>query len=385
MERATISLFFVARVSFALIAAAVGSALSAQAQPSGDDVATALRDNVVRLRADWEAGSNQDGFGFIVAEREGKALIATANHVVRTDGVAANRVTVWYFQDQGHKIAADILETSSPDLDLALLEAPLPAEVSWHRDSLSATEPARGLRLWFVGRTGFWDIPAQPGTMSKVSTTKPEMQIEGLNVEVGTSGSPLIGETGIVGMIIRDTGTVAIATPITAIKNAMMEWNLPFELAEAHPNISPWPQTSKGDIGRLAGDAIVPDGNMDYEKSGYSFFNRENVPWNAPNADILVATIDQTNRTGIQFFLPFDVPPYNAQQDSHASSGIRQATRPFDDLKTCPSSAEYEHHWFLPQLDGVYCVRTRNGDRFVKIKVETISKDKIEFSWAILQ
>jgi hypothetical protein len=95
--------------------------------------------------------------------------------------------------------------------------------------------------MWFVGRAGLWDIPAQPGTMSKISTTKPEMQIEGLNIQVGTSGAPLIGEAGIVGMIIRDTGSVAIATPIAAIKSAVAESNLPFELIDAHPTIAPWP------------------------------------------------------------------------------------------------------------------------------------------------
>jgi hypothetical protein len=90
--------------------------------------------NVVRLHADWDGAPGQDGFGFIVAERAGKALIATADHVVRNSGVAASRVTVSYFQDQGHRIAGDLLEISNPDLDLALLEAPLSGDVTWHKD-----------------------------------------------------------------------------------------------------------------------------------------------------------------------------------------------------------------------------------------------------------
>jgi hypothetical protein len=62
MERGKVPLRQIARLAtrVAFIVVLVGGAGRAQAERAGDDVAIALRDNVVRLHAQWQDGAGQD-------------------------------------------------------------------------------------------------------------------------------------------------------------------------------------------------------------------------------------------------------------------------------------------------------------------------------------
>jgi Papain family cysteine protease len=134
-----------------------------------------------------------------------------------------------------------------------------------------------------------------------------------------------------------------------------------------------------------AGDASVLDGFRFFDNSGYSFAQAERVPWNSPEADILVAKQNVSELRFASLFLPFDAPPYNSEQDDSAQSGIlKLAGSDYDDVQNCPSSG-YQYHWTNPEVGDVYCVRTRSGTGFVKIRISALADEKIDFEWQVLR
>jgi putative spermidine/putrescine transport system substrate-binding protein len=269
MERPEVSHLMTVKFRLLLVAVIATCVGGLPALPDNDDAALSLRDNVVRLQAEWSDGTSQNGFGFIVAERGGKALIATANHVVRDSDTVAQKVTLWYFGDQGKSVPAEILSSSEPQLDIAVIEAPLPDFVAWRKDSLGKAPAARGTQVWYVGKDADWYVPAVPGTVNKVSSVKHEIQIDGLNIVVGTSGGPLIDRSGIVGMIVRDKpGAVTTAITIDAITALFNDdWNLPFGLkAAAGAPASNQPASNQTTNDQPADNqtaAVVPANSMD--------------------------------------------------------------------------------------------------------------------------
>ena len=147
------------------------SPLAAGAQSTGEQLALSLRHNVVSVVAE-RPGRVEEGFGFIVGEREGQVFIVTANHVVRGDepGDVATRVAIRYFHDQRLSYEATLLERSDRTYDIALLRAEVPNDLRWHRAAHGSQENVqRNAPVWF------WDERA-PGSsrQSRVgSTTSP--------------------------------------------------------------------------------------------------------------------------------------------------------------------------------------------------------------------
>lgn len=211
-----------------------------QAQPSGDELADKLRNNVVKITAKRESGESTQGFGFIVGKQHNQFYIVTANHVVRSNrpGGASTSVKVKFYSDPGHSYEADLLETfyGNPQ-DFAVIKLTAPPNFSWEPKSLIPLERIRkGIRgkdVWFIGRSGEWYIPAIPG---KINSERPDLHsiihVDMVSVRVGTSGAPLITQNGIIGMIIQDEVGSARAVSIEAIKAAFDEWRYPWSLQE---------------------------------------------------------------------------------------------------------------------------------------------------------
>jgi S1-C subfamily serine protease/tetratricopeptide (TPR) repeat protein len=202
------------------------------AQSDGEKLALSLRHNVVSI-AVQRTGGVHNGFGIIIGERDGRLFIATANHIVRgdtpDDGV--KRITIRYFQSPNDAYDAKLLGSSNATYDLAVLEAPAPSGLEWYRQSLRV-DPAlqRGTPVWFIGREGRWYIPTQPGRLNSV-TLDFRIRVDNLNVQVGTSGAPLLAEDGIIGMILIDEAAgVSRALAIGIIKRAFQLWDLPWDL-----------------------------------------------------------------------------------------------------------------------------------------------------------
>ena len=135
-----------------------------------------------------------------------------------------------------------------------------------------------------------------------------------------------------------------------------------------------------GSLSANEGSVTLLDGFKHYDKSGFSFAKSEQVSWASPNADILAAKKNDDNL--ISLFLPFDVPPYNSAQ---AQSGIfRMSGDDYSSVQSCPEEG-YEYHWKDISLGEVFCVRTRSGNSFVKIKILSIEPDKVDIQWKVIK
>jgi S1-C subfamily serine protease/tetratricopeptide (TPR) repeat protein len=167
-----------------------------------------------------------------VGERDEHLYIVTANHVVRGVGpdAIASRVMIRYFQDQETSYEAKLLGVSSRAYDLAVLVAPRPAWLKWHRASRGSEKSVqRGTPVWFIGRGGNWYIPTEAGRLNSV-TLEFRIRVDGLNVMIGSSGGPLLSENGIMGMVLGHEGDVAEAISIDIIERAFSLWDLPWDL-----------------------------------------------------------------------------------------------------------------------------------------------------------
>ena len=207
-------------------------------QPSGDELALKLRDNVVKISAKRGSGESSHGFGFIVGKQRDQFYIVTANHVVRSNrpGGASTSVKVKFYSDPGRSYEADLLETfyGKPQ-DFAVIQVTAPPNLSWQSKALVPLESIkRGIRgedVWFIGRSGKWYIPTIPG---RINSERPDLHsiihVDIASVRVGTSGAPLITKNGIIGMIIQDEIDSARAVSVEAIKAAFDEWRYPWSI-----------------------------------------------------------------------------------------------------------------------------------------------------------
>lgn len=211
----------------------------------GEALANDLRRNVVRIVSRWPGGLEHSGFGFVVGERAGFIYIATADHVVRdySQNQIASAPGLFFFQDMGKEYRGDLLTTHLVQTlgDVAVIRTQPPPGFSWRRDALARVAPVRGADVWFVGLTGTWFVPARSGAISNIEPNN-TIRFEGLTIRLGTSGAPLIAQTGILGMIVTDADVYGDATPIEVIERAFRDWQYPWQLTTTSP-IAPPPAT----------------------------------------------------------------------------------------------------------------------------------------------
>jgi hypothetical protein len=203
----------------------------------GPDNARDLRKNVVKIRAERGDSPEENGYGFIVGERERDLYIVTANHVVRSDvpGASNGNVEVMFFSDQGKWHSAELLERVLSNKDVAVIRVKRPEGLMWKANSLAVEKgPLSGRQVWFIGRPGVddeWYVTFTPGIVSKGPNTNYELTVETNIVRPGMSGAPVLTETGIAGMIIRDKdAAIAIAIALDPIKEAFDQWQYPWDL-----------------------------------------------------------------------------------------------------------------------------------------------------------
>jgi Trypsin-like peptidase domain len=236
----------------ALVMLVMAAAVAARAQnPSGEDVALKLRSNVVRIVAHLGAGATaREGFGFMVGEDSGQLYIVTADHVVRGDGPddIDKKPTVIFFQDPGKEYGGELLGTHLPRGrgDLAVLRIQSPPKFKWNRNAQAAASVERGTDVWFIGKLGEWYVPTRPGAVNEAEPSG-TIRVEGLPVSVGTSGAPLISQSGILGMIVTDAGAFSEATPLDLVRRAIERWHYPWQLAPLGPQEPP--QTAQRELG----------------------------------------------------------------------------------------------------------------------------------------
>ena len=230
------------------------------AQPStGDMLANDLRRNVVRVNSRWSDSPMQNGFGFVVGERAGLLYIVTAYHVVRNQqNSTLGAPAIIFYQDQGKEYQGDLLTThlSQDEGDVAVIRVTPPPGFSWQPAALSGVTAERGDDVRFIGVEGQWLVPAKPGAVNTVDPNH-AIRFEGLPIRTGTSGAPLVGNKGIVGMINTDD-VFGFATPIDVIERAIRGWNYPWQLttwSPPPPAITPPPTSAP--VSPPAGEAKV--------------------------------------------------------------------------------------------------------------------------------
>ncbi len=248
-------------VGSATLVVFISVALTFSQTQRGERMVSDLRRNVVRIEAKLRTGP-ENGWGFVVGERAGRLYIVTAYHVVaEPQAVGAGnavKVRVEFYDRRGKMYDAELLGTHDTVRDLAVLTVPTPPGFEWTRKCLAgAKKQERGSPVWFVGRDQEWKPPVVPGHVLAGPSTEWLLELEGMMVKRGSSGGPVISDTGIIGMVQGDSEEGTHALSIDFIKKLFEEWNHPWELRAAEP-VEPAPrETPVGPLSRQADlDAI---------------------------------------------------------------------------------------------------------------------------------
>lgn len=132
-----------------------------------------------------------------------------------------------------------------------------------------------------------------------------------------------------------------------------------------------------------SGNTTVYNGFRFYGQSTFKFSTGVIGPWGSQEADIGVA--NPSGDKGLaQLFLANDAPPYtDPASGTHSveNSGIREMTTSnLDEVLNCPAS-DYKIHYFNPVQGNVYCVRTRDGRHWAKVKITIVAPDRVSFDY----
>lgn len=182
-------------------------------------MAEQMKPNVVAIRATFADGEEENGFGFISGEKDGRLFIATAAHVARgQQNQAAQSIEVLFWEAK-QWIKAECKEYwFDEELDLALLQAPKPANMALHMNC-GDFAPEIFQKTRFVGVSAStgpkWSSPGE-GEISELSEQGIYFAISTL--VPGSSGAPLFNERGIIGIIINDDASASYALSLSTIQ-----------------------------------------------------------------------------------------------------------------------------------------------------------------------
>ena len=171
-----------------------------------------LQNNVVAIAAEGKEGG-QSGFGLITGQQGNSLYITTAEHVV----AQANTIMV-NFNNIGEAKPATI-DFVDADNDVVVLTVNNPPRLTWYKNCLGSGQP--GDDVGFIGRDGNWDI-----TRGKEIGSIKDFGLNVINcylptVTVGTSGAPLVHDSGFIGMIVSDQSTATQAVDMNTISKLL--------------------------------------------------------------------------------------------------------------------------------------------------------------------
>jgi hypothetical protein len=180
---------------------------------------------VARVKAIGNVAS--EGFGFVVGETDADLFLVTAAHVLSAAGPSPKiRVA---FRGRAWTVAVAVRQNST--FDVAALRVPKGSTTALRG---GCVHPRVGSYLntsvWFVGREGTWYISTLPG---RINAAEPDLEhrfsFDIVGVRPGSSGGPLLGNDGLLGMILEDTGlNEGRAVDINAIAAMFAKWKLPW-------------------------------------------------------------------------------------------------------------------------------------------------------------
>ena len=204
--------------------------------PPGEQAAYAFRANTVRVISDGLPDDGaEEGFGFVFAQRGSTVYIATADHVVRAGDTAAKVIQVEFFQAQGRPVLAELQPLRLPkgEGDLALLQATAPAD--FHPVWLAVSPVLSlhpGSRAWRIGRDQKWVPPTSAGGYGGLAPGALLLDFESLDTPRGSSGGPVVGDGGLIGMVVeaKNAGRSSNVLPAETIATVMRGREIPWDI-----------------------------------------------------------------------------------------------------------------------------------------------------------
>ncbi len=200
-----------------------------QAQDPIIRVTEALKPNVVAIQTTFADGSAENGFGFITGEKNGQLYLVTAGHVVHgREAKTPQKIQVRFYSSLRQYEAEEEYWFEADDL--SLLTLPKPATLQW-KPAFAYYSPQNRQTVRFVGKNKDW---ISPGTGEIFRLSKDRIEFTMYSLEPGCSGAPLIGENGIIGLILQDERASSVALHLTRIRELIGDARFPYFSAELY-------------------------------------------------------------------------------------------------------------------------------------------------------
>ena len=173
---------------------------------TGRNLAIKLSGNVVHLQASFEKRATQNGFGFVIGEKNDTLYITTATHVVIDDNSIENNkpkeLKVKFHQLSGTFQGKVLYYNSEDDKDVAIISVEKPSEYEWKKKCIDK-HPKEGGKAYYIGKEDEWTLPTEAavGGIKKIDEVENTITAENLNIASGSSGGPLLSTNGIIGVI----------------------------------------------------------------------------------------------------------------------------------------------------------------------------------------
>ncbi len=203
-------------LSILLILTALNKTLNGQ---GFSDIENLSKKNVVRVITSFKSGvPPETGFGFIIAENDNLLYISTALHVVKSSRYGETEKIEIFFESNKFQSQDAIICYTSPSIDFALLKITKPISYYWSYN-YRIGEIFNRQKVWNVVKHGEWTAVDKDFYGVTIQHDLDKVLVESKAVERGSSGSPIFGYDGILGMVIDDNpdGTIYTATNINTI------------------------------------------------------------------------------------------------------------------------------------------------------------------------